>query len=199
MKKIVLPMIMTLIILLGSVFFTASPSPSTDGSFTSNTPSFCVVATAASKKTTSTKKEKYPEARQVWNYLKKLGFNNYVAAGIMGNIMTEVGGNTLDLKPEAYGYKRLYYGICQWSKQYFPSVYGKNLDYQLSFLKKTIQGEFKTFGYKYKKSFNYSSFCKLKDAKAAALAFAKVYERCGSQSYSVRQSNAVKAYKYFVA
>jgi hypothetical protein len=77
-------------------------------------------------------------------------------------------------------------GICQWSKQYFPSVYGKNLDYQLSFLKKTIQGEFKTFGYKYKKSFNYSSFCKLKDAKAAALAFAKVYERCGSQSYSVR-------------
>ena len=195
MKKIVLPMIMTLMILLGSIFCI----PSTDGSFTSNTPSFCVVATAASKKTATQKKEKYPEARMIWNYLKKMGFNDYVAAGIMGNIMNEVGGNTLQLKPEAYGYKRLYYGICQWSKQYFPSVYGKNLDFQLSFLKKTIQGEFKTFGYKYKKSFNYSSFCKLKDAKAAALAFAKVYERCSSQSYSVRQSNAVKAYNYFVA
>lgn len=43
--------------------------------------------------------EKYPEATEVWMYLRYgLGYNEYVCAGILGNMMAEVGGGTLDLK-----------------------------------------------------------------------------------------------------
>ena len=57
---------------------------------------------ATSKPTTSTNTTtqasgKYSQATQVWNGLKALGLNDYVCAGIMGNIMAEVGGQTLDI------------------------------------------------------------------------------------------------------
>ena len=42
-------------------------------------------------------KDKYPEAYKIWHYLKKLGYNDYVCAGIMGNIMAECGGQTLNI------------------------------------------------------------------------------------------------------
>ena len=214
MKRFILPLIMVLINVLEVIYLpiyteskrqNLSQAPTTV--ITSNTLSLTAAAASAPKKKTTTKKkvttkkkkkEKYPEARKIWNYLKKMGLNNYVAAGIMGNIMAEVGGQTLNIRPNLYGAGEAYYGICQWSRQYFPAVQGKNLDYQLSFLKKTIQQEFKTFGYKYSKGFTYKKFTKLKNEKQAALAFAKVYERCSSRYYAVRQVNATKAYNYFV-
>lgn len=43
--------------------------------------------------------KEYPEATEVWIYLRYgLGYNEYVCAGILGNMMAEVGGGTLDLK-----------------------------------------------------------------------------------------------------
>ena len=42
-------------------------------------------------------KDEYPEAYKIWHYLKKLGYNDYVCAGIMGNIMAECGGQTLNI------------------------------------------------------------------------------------------------------
>ena len=36
------------------------------------------------------------------------------------------------------------------------------------------------------------------NARDAAKAFAKCYERCSSATYNVRQNNAEKAYNYFV-
>ena len=39
----------------------------------------------------------YPTAEYVWAFLKKQGFSDTVAAGIMGNMMAEVGGQTLKL------------------------------------------------------------------------------------------------------
>lgn len=43
--------------------------------------------------------KKYPEATEVWIYLRhSLGYNEYVCAGILGNMMAEVGGGTLNLK-----------------------------------------------------------------------------------------------------
>lgn len=206
MKKIFLP-ILTIIIILNILTLPLYNSTTPISSTTNDNLTLVVSAKSSNTKTKASttkkkaatqKKEKYPEARKVWNYLKKLGYNDYVAAGIMGNLMTETGGNTLNIKPNAYGSNKKYYGICQWSKKYYPKVQGKNLDYQLSFLKNTIKNEFNTYGYKYAKGFNYKSFLKLKDSKKAALAFAKVYERCGSGSYSKRQANAVTAYKYFV-
>ena len=37
------------------------------------------------------------------------------------------------------------------------------------------------------------------DIEEIALAFAKCYERCGSGSYDVRQSNALIAFEYFAS
>ena len=139
-----------------------------------------------------------PVATTVWKYLKSLGYNDYVAAGIMGNLMAEVGGHTLNLRPYLYGENHNYYGICQWSIKYYPSVNGKNLNQQLDFLAKTIKYEFNTYGHLYNSKFNYSAFLNLNDASAAAKAFAKVYERCGTSTISKRQRNALVAYDYFV-
>lgn len=137
----------------------------------------------------------YPEATYIWNYLKSLGYNDYVCAGIMGNIMVEVGGGTLQLKPNAYG--KGYYGICQWSKNY-RDVWGKSLDYQCNYLESNIEHELNTFGKLYQKGFNYNQFTQLTNARSAALAFAKCYERCNAKGYAKRQNCAEIAYNYFV-
>ena len=79
-------------------------------------------------------KDKYPEAYKIWYYLKKLGYNDYVCAGIMGNIMAECGGQTLNIQPYIYNSTFEYYGICQWSLKYCPSVKDMSLDEQLKFL-----------------------------------------------------------------
>lgn len=142
-----------------------------------------------------TKEREYPTAAKVWNYLKKQGLNDYVCAGIMGNLMAETGGQTLNIN--AYIYSNGYYGICQWSL-YYCDVAGYTLDQQLEYLKNSMKREFNTFGFCYRSGFNYYSFTNMKNEREAALAFAKCYERCGSGSYYIRQQNATKAYKYFV-
>lgn len=140
---------------------------------------------------------KYPEATQIWNYLKNLGYNDYVCAGIMGNIMAEVGGQSLNIRPGLYSSNGYYYGICQWNKKYYGSVHGSGLSSQLNFLRDTIKSEMNTYGKLYRSGFDYQDFLSLKNEKEAALAFAKAYERCGSGSYDVRKSNATKALNYF--
>lgn len=145
------------------------------------------------------RKSEYPVASYIWLYMKELGWNDYVCAGIMGNIMAEVGGNTLDLDPYLYYYDSgTYYGICQWYVSYYPEISGSSLEYQCYFLESTIAEEINVFGYKYSNSMNYTRFLNLTDPSDAALCFAKCYERCASFSYGVRQSNAEKAYAYFV-
>lgn len=142
------------------------------------------------------KATEYPTAVTIWRYMKDLGWNDYVCAGIMGNIMNEVGGNTLSLRYWLYGSN--YYGICQWGKNYKDKIWGADLDTQCDFLRGTIKYELDTFGYAYSKDFDYSSFLALTSAKDAAEAFARCYERCSSKSYETRKENAVKAYQYFV-
>ena len=137
----------------------------------------------------------YPAATQIWRYMKAQGWNDYVCAGIMGNIMAEVGGQTLNIRYTLSSDS--YYGMCQWSRGY-SQVWGAGLETQCDFLRDTIKYEFDTYGSKYQKGFNFNSFLNMTDAQQAALAFAKSYERCGSGSYGVRQKNAVKAYNYFV-
>lgn len=140
------------------------------------------------------KEQEYPAATYVWKYLKAQGYNDYICAGIMGNLMAEVGGQTLNLNWSASG--NGYYGMCQWNKAY-SQIWGANLEDQCNFLINTIKYEFDTFGFNYYKGFNYDAFLNMTDCKEAALAFAKCYERCGSGSYNVRKENAMKAYNYF--
>jgi hypothetical protein len=148
----------------------------------------------------SEKSGSYPVATQVWRYMKEvLGWNDYVCAGVMGNMMAEVGGQTLNLNPYLYGHSGAnYYGLCQWSSRYYPSIQGADVDAQLDFLASTVKKELDTYGYLFRNGLNYEAFCNLTDAEDAAMAFAKAYERCGSGSYGVRQTNALKAYNYFV-
>ena len=143
----------------------------------------------------ATKAAEYPAATQIWRYMKAQGWNDYVCAGIMGNLMAEVGGQTLNIKYTLSS--NGYYGMCQWNRVY-SKVWGAGLEGQCDFLRDTIKYEFDTYGFKYQKGFNFNSFLNMNDAKQAALAFAKSYERCGSGSYGVRQNNAIKAYNYFV-
>lgn len=135
---------------------------------------------------------KYSQATQVWNGLKALGLNDYVCAGIMGNIMAEVGGQTLDISrwPQYSSTSGGYYGICQWAgsrKQRLLNNFGTTLEAQIKFLGVEL---FEVIP-------KGNSFYNMQDEKEAALYFAKYYERCGSGSYSVRQSNATKALDYF--
>lgn len=139
--------------------------------------------------------EAYPTATKIWKYLRKCGYNNYVCAGIMGNIMAECGGQSFTIQATLYDHG--YYGICQWSRRWYPDVQGQDLNYQLKFLSKTIKSEFNNYGSRYYRGFNYKAFCGLQDEQSAALAFAKCYERCASAYYAIRGTNATKAYKYF--
>lgn len=142
------------------------------------------------------KKAEYPTATKIWEYLKDLGYNNEVCAGILGNIMTEVGGNSLIIDETLE--TETYYGMCQWNKKAYSDVYGASLSQQCNYLRDTIQYEINTFGSKYKKDFNYEKFILMDDITECALAFAKTYERCSSGSFYTRQENAIVAYNYFV-
>lgn len=138
----------------------------------------------------------YPVATIVWKYLIDEEYSEVVSAAIIGNMMTEVGGNTLSLDYTLGNAK--FYGICQWKLKYCSEVYKEDLQGQLAYLNKTIEQEFNTFGNQYKKNFNYSDFLEMTDVRLAALAFSKCYERNEASSYTKRQDNAETAYEYFV-
>lgn len=135
------------------------------------------------------KTEEHPTATYIWLFLKEQGFNDYVAAGILGNMMTEAGGQSLAINPSASNGS--YYGICQWGPN-FPGRY-VDLDGQLQLLMNTIENEFAWYG-----TMSYESFCNLDNERDAALVFARSYERCTSRSYNQRQNNASVALEYFV-
>ena len=141
--------------------------------------------------------EEYPVATQIWLSMKEQGWNDHVCAGILGNIMAECGGHTLSVQRDIYDHSGWFYGICQWSLYYRPEVSGLSLENQLSLLYNTIEAEFDYAGFCYYYGFTYDDFLQMTDYRNAALAFAKVYERCGPASHVIRQNNAQIAYEYF--
>ena len=146
------------------------------------------------------KRKEHPVATKIWEFLGAYGYNDYVKAGILGNIMAEAGGQSLNINPLIYSNAGSgYYGICQWSLYYVPQIRGLGLEEQLKYLISSIRYEFNTFGKNYRINFNYDEFIQIQNEKDAALAFAKCYERCGLGSYAVRQKNATIAYQYFTS
>lgn len=129
-------------------------------------------------------------AQIIWDTFKSWGWNDAVSAGILGNIMAEVGGHSLNINPYLYGEGGSYYGICQWSLYYFPSIYNSDLYEQLNHLKNTISAQLSQYGY--------YNFLAIGNAAEAARVFARYYERCASWSYSTREHNAQIAYMSFV-
>ena len=143
-------------------------------------------------------KEHYYAAR-IWRHFSNLGFSDAAICGIIGNMMVETSGGSLNLNPTIYDASRSYYGLCQWSLYYRPHVTGMSFERQLDYLASDMPNEFKTFGYKYYSGFNYEAFKNMTSPADAAIAFAKVYERCASGSYNQRIAAANKVFNYFCA
>lgn len=138
----------------------------------------------------------YKDATLIWEYMKNLGWNDYVCAGILGNMMAEVGGGTLDLQTTIYG--NGFYGLCQWNQVFTDEVWGTDLKGQMDFLRDDIKYQIDMFGFCYSNNFNFEKFLELENEQEAALAFMKCYERGLPQSNYVRQQYATIAYEYFV-
>ena len=137
-----------------------------------------------------------PVAGEVWAFLKSKGYNDAVTAGILGNMMQECGGGTLDLNPYVYNPTGKYYGLCQWSKSY--GIHGASTLVQLNYLANTLESNFNTYGRLYKSGFTYKDFCNLTSPEEAAKAYLYAYGRGSFGTCSKRQANARTAYNYFV-
>ncbi len=141
--------------------------------------------------------EEHYYATKAWEFLRQEGFSQEITCAIIGNMMIETSGGSLDLKPTIYSLDGEYYGLCQWSKEYYSEIFGRSFERQLDFLLDTLAREINTFGNSYKEGFKYEDFLAITDPAEAALAFAKSYERCRPASYELRQEAALKAYEYF--
>lgn len=110
-------------------------------------------------------------------------------AGVLGNMMTECGGQTLDLQWDIYGYDGgYYYGLCQWSLYYNPSVDGADITGQLDYLMSNIRTNMDYFGG------SYDDFCTITSPGDAAKYFCSYYERGAGKS--IRATNAETAFKW---
>ncbi len=138
-------------------------------------------------------------AAKVYLFLRQNGYSSEVACAIIGNMMIETSGGSLNLKPFIYDASGWFYGLCQWSLYYYPSTRDMGFEDQLSFLLGNIEFEFNTFGSCYSRRFTYEKFTQMTDPYEAAIAFAKVYERCASGTYNMRANCAVVAYNYFMS
>lgn len=139
----------------------------------------------------------YYYAAKTWEYFISRGYNEAVISAIIGNMMVETAGGTLNLRPNAYSASGNYYGLCQWSLSNRPGLANLSFEKQLEYLESDLASQFNTFGKRYYSGFNYESFLSMDDPAKAAIAFAKVYERCASFSYAKRERAAIKAYDYF--
>ena len=139
------------------------------------------------------KEAEYPVAAAAWKHMKEnMGYSDAVAAGILGNMMAECGGQTLNLDWDARNASG-HYGLCQWSKGY-KSVQNASLEEQLNFMAESFPGAIDTWGpICYKSGFKYEDFLAMEDASEVAYAFCVIYERPGPGSYSQRRANSKKA------
>ena len=137
----------------------------------------------------------YPAATYIWDYMKSQGWNDYVCAGIMGNIMQETGGRTLNID---YMHDNAYYGMCCWRKKYHPNVVGLDLDGQCAYLVETVIKIMDSHGYLYRKGYTSKDFLEAESIEEAAAAFMIVYERPEHTNPIRRVENGEKAYEYFV-
>jgi hypothetical protein len=140
------------------------------------------------------RKKEYPIATEVWLFLKnEMGWSDTICAGVMGNMMAEVGGQTFNLDYNLWDDSGHYYGICQWVDYYCPEVMGTSLQQQLQYLKETVEFNMNEWNVPYEK------FLNSKTPEEAALLFAMGYERCNTVHYYIRTVNAVKAYEYYTS
>lgn len=146
------------------------------------------------KITQSVKVNPQAAKEQIWIMLRAKGFNEYVTAGIMGNIQAECG-----FKWNIYSAGGESYGICQWLLKYCPEVAGMTLEEQIDYLLKTIERPFNSSSYNRNyKNTTYNQFINLQSEREAAAAFMLIYERPASKDPTKRSNYATEIYKEFV-
>lgn len=141
--------------------------------------------------------EEYPVATQVWLYMKEtFGWNDIVCAGVMGNIMAEIGGGTLDFSNWNHESP---YGMFQWLGQRKIDIKAKygaepNIFEQLDFMYDELYGSNgvrqQVSDYQRDKILNAST------EEDVATYFCIYFERPGN-SGEVRRGYAHRAYEYF--
>jgi hypothetical protein len=147
----------------------------------------------------SSKYNKYPAATIAWIYMtEELGWSDVVAAGIIGNMMSECGGQTLTLDWDSNSGSG--YGLIQWIGNRRASIkekYGETptIVEQIEFVKDELYG---TNGVKQQVTDRQRELIlNANSPEQCAAEFARWFERPASTNYSVRKSNATKAYAYF--
>lgn len=145
------------------------------------------------------KYNQYPEATIAWLYMtEELEWGDVVAAGIIGNMMSECGGQTLNLNWSSNGGSG--YGLAQWiggRRDSIKAKYGETptVVEQIEFIRDELYG---TNGVrKQVTDWQRELILNATSPEQCATEFARWFERPASRDYSVRQSNAAKAYAYF--
>ena len=125
----------------------------------------------------------YPEAQLIWDTMISWGWTAETCAGIIGNMMRECGGDTLNLHP--YANNGSHYGLCQWSRKWHSGAWGKDINGQLEYLKNSL---------------NLSIFSNCTTPEETAQVFHDRYERSGDtlKLKQKRQTNARIVYEYFM-
>ena len=141
--------------------------------------------------------EEYPEATRVWLYMtQNFGWTDEICAGIMGNIMAEIGGGTLDFSDWNHDSP---YGMFQWlgsRKIELKEIYGDEptIEEQLEFMYDELYG---TDGVTQQvEDWQREKILASTNPKQVAKYFCIWFERPGD-SGTIRQTYASRAYQYF--
>ena len=145
----------------------------------------------------------YPEAQLIWNTMISWGWTPETCAGIIGNMMAEIGGGTLDLS-DWNSNGGCGYGLIQWTgtrRSTIKNRYGAypTIAQQLVYMKDELFGTNDTCQ---QISANILSVIMNENGKQSpetiAFSFASNYERCARQYRERRKAYARIAYDYFM-
>ena len=145
----------------------------------------------------------YPTATEIWNTLTSWGWSPETCAGIIGNMMAECGGQTLNLNWASNGGSG--FGLIQWMNGRYNLImqlYGPlpSTQQQLAYMRDELFG---SNGIKAQVSGDVLSVIMNYDGNQTpeniAMYFATYYERCASQYRAMRQGLARTAYEYFMS
>ena len=145
----------------------------------------------------------YPEAQLIWDTMISWGWTPETCAGIIGNMMAEIGGGTLNLS-DWNSNGGCGYGLIQWTggrRSLIKSRYGSypNIEQQLIFMRDELFGTNNT-----RQQVSSSVLDKIMNKsgnetpESIAFCFASNYERCATQYRARRQKYARIAYDYFM-
>lgn len=141
----------------------------------------------------------YLKAAEIWSIMKEFGWSDAACAGILGNIMREVGGGTLSgINETRFNKRGTHFGLCQWSAKYYPDIqptktWMPSIREQMEFLRLTIR-EYNGHGFAY--GFTEEYLMTAADPAEVAKLFCEGYERPNEDS-TKRESYAIIAYNYF--